>query len=733
MTTVEQYYALINSVPEDRRPAVEEGFRPFFNDTDALAIVVSLLKNLNPEQLEVAVHPFDGPPILVLGGAGSGKTATLTRRLAYLILRGVPPEGIFAVTFTRKAAREMAERTQQLFRNLCEIARPPYDVWLKEITDRVAEAWITTFHSAGLRLLREAPLGGKTNLQILGYGAYSRIIDEMERNNILTQLLKEMAIDEFRPEEIGGIISNAKGSFIYPEAFHHTVQKREEEIADLVYPRYQSLLESKGLLDFDDLIFKLYELFEKYPEILEHYQDRFQTLLIDEYQDTNMSQYLIGTLLAQKNRRIMVVGDDDQSIYAWRGAQTENMTRFISDYPEIRIVKLFRNYRSDTAILEAANNIWHDKPEQLRKVLLRSRPEADGAEPIRMVAAADEVAEGAYIAMEIHGAIQRGFEPHEIAILVRAHYLLGPVVESLETMGIPWAQAGALKSLSKPEVQGTIALIETAALLSRRLTAPGEWHPGDGEALFHALRSALLGPAMGCDPAIGDQLLQLGDIANLLMNDAERASQRAFIDPLLSYNLDRIAAFAREALVTPEIWMPTAILSRAVELFIPTTDQSDDNPGWRAVKRLHELAGLADLRRGRNPIDRVLKFTEEVHARAGLVADEGETTEKAPELAPAVQLMTLHAAKGLEFDIVFLACCEDGIIPIRRSKDTSPNEQDERDHEEKRLFYVGVSRAKRILHISRCKKRGGLNEAREMPPSPFLKLIPEHLTVPCEA
>ncbi len=718
------------------REIVNAGLTPFASDPDALAIVLNLVGRLNPEQLAVAVHPIDGPPILVLGGAGSGKTATLTRRLVYLVLAGIPPSSIFAVTFTRKAAREMAERTRGLIVSLQKVARPPYDAWLEEMQGRIAEAWITTFHSAGLGLLRDVPFDdGVPNLQRLGYGAWSRVIDETERNGILAELIDEFAGNQ-RPEEIAGLISNAKGSFIYPEGFHHSVRTRADEVASLVYPRYQAHLEQRGLLDFDDLIFRLYELFEKFPEILSHYQDRFQSLLIDEYQDTNLSQYLIGSLLAGRHRRIMAVGDDDQSIYGWRGADVTNITRFIADYPDIRIVKLVRNYRSDGTILAAANAIWKDKPEHLRKELIRSRPESDRGERIRLVACETELDEARYIALAASEALAGGQASHEIAVLVRAHHLLAPVGAALTGMGLPWVQSGVLKGLARPEVVGAIAFLETVTLAVRRVTAPAAWHIGDAEALAHALREALAGPGFAVRPETLPDLLQAPDMGALLVDAAERERLRRVFAHDLMIALDRVAAAVRESMVRGDLWTPSSLLNYTLALAPPPVLDDPDDPATRAVGRLRELALIADTTPGHDSIQRILNFTEDVRSRAGLGVELGESAPDADASgapaavggpAPGIQLMTLHAAKGLEFNIVFLPAIEDGILPQKPRENLPEAVRRAQADEEKRLFYVGVSRARQVLHLSHTRRRRTPYGERSSAPSPLLDLIPKDL------
>ncbi len=727
-TSIEDYFS---TLPDEKRDRMARRLELFMTDPDAFSVVHQLIAGLNPEQLEVVVHPVEGEPILVLGGAGSGKTATLTRRLVFLILSGVPADRIFAVTFTRKAAREMAERTREILHQLRARARPPYDAWLEAVALEVESAWITTFHSAGLRILRDSPDGVTSNLVRLGYGEHSRIVDEQERNVILSEILRDYESEEVRVEVIAGIVSNAKGAFVFPEGFHHTVKTRIDEIASLVYPRYQQVLERRGLLDFDDLIFKVYELFERHPEILDFYQEKFQSLLIDEYQDTNLSQYLIGMMLAKKHKRIMAVGDDDQSIYGWRGAEVTNLSRFLSDYPQVRIVKLVRNYRSDATILAAANAIWKDKPEELRKVLVCAKDGGtESTERVRVVAAETERDEADYIAGEAIRALDEGIPAREIAVLVRAHHLLGPIVNALEENGLPWAQAGSIKSLARPEVQGTIALMEVAALSARRISSRDAWHAGDSESLNHALEQALAGPAYACDASVVADLHQVPDPGSLVLDDAERDRCRRFFDRRLSYALDHVASFARQALLDASAWRPSVLLERALATAPPTAASDEADPAVRAIKRLRDLAAISDLRRVAVPAEGILLFTEEVNARAGIAPDEGDSTEADLHATPAIQLMTLHAAKGLEFDVVFLAAMEDGLIPVRRRETGESMPEEDRLAEEKRLFYVGVSRARRRLYLTRARRRAVGSGERECSPTPYLALIPEELTLP---
>ena len=730
LDVIEKFNQILNNIRPSERNLIERSLTPFVSNPDAFEIIVRLLEGLNSEQLEVVAYPFDGPPTLVLGGAGSGKTSTLTRRLAFLVLAGISPERIFAVTFTRKAAREMTERTRQLFYYLRDSASEPYRTWLNNISMELENAWITTFHSAGLRILRDDPFGIGVNLLLIGKGAHSRIINEEERNLILKNLVKSYGNEEVSVEEIGSLISNAKGAFVYPEGFHYIVRTRIEEIAALVYPEYQAELDRRSLLDFDDLIFKVYELFEKHPEILEHYQDRFQTLLIDEYQDINLSQYLIGMMLAKKHRKIMAVGDDDQSIYGWRGAEVTNLTRFMADYPDVRLTKLVRNYRSDATILKAANSIWKDKPEELRKVLICSK--ADGnrnSEPIRIISAENEDEEARFIATEIIDLLGQSFPLNEIALLVRSHYLLAPIVAVLEEFDIPWVQAGSIKSLARPEVLAIVSIMEVIALTARRISVPGEWHTGDLEAINHALMQAITSPSYNCPSELLEDLLQLPDPSSLLLDDTARAQSSQVFDKRLSYTIDHISSIVKSSMSNSSICRPTALFDYIFKLANPLDNDDTESPSWRALRRMRELAEIASVRRTNQPFESILQFTEETRARAGLLPDEGESTETDSNSKPAVQLMTLHAAKGLEFEVVFLSAMEDGIIPVRRRKDDRKTDDLEfRYGEEKRLFYVGVSRARKRLYITMSRKRKNEYLERESKPSPFIELIPSELT-----
>jgi DNA helicase-2/ATP-dependent DNA helicase PcrA len=757
---------LIASLPAPHRDSLTTTLEPFARDPDALEIVLDLLDGLNPEQLEVVIHPADGVPTLILGGAGSGKTATLTRRLVFLLLAGVPAEAIFAVTFTRKAADEMRLRTGRVVSALAARAPAPYGAWLSSLSTSLGDAWISTFHSSGLRILRERPDDSETNLERIGYGAHARVLDERARFSLMADLVRPSS--RARTDEIAAAISNAKGAFLYPESYAKDARDGfEAEIAD-VYAAYHRRMRERGLLDFDDLIFLCHELFTSFPERLAFYQDRFRSLLIDEYQDTNMAQYLFASRLAAGHRRIMAVGDDDQSIYGWRGADVANLARFLSDYGDCRVIRLVRNYRSDASILEAANAIWRTKPDHLRKTLIRERPNADRGEPVRVIEVADAEAEAGYIATEVAIAITGGTPPSEICVLARSHPLLDQTAAMLERASVPARRAGTLRRLASPAVITSLALLDLAALLGRRIastlgasrTDPAgapSWRPGDTESLHHALEESLSGPGFALPDEALAGLAAVPDTAALLLEETVRVAHSSRFDRRLANGVDEVARWANEALTDSSAWTPGALLDRAFEFLPPHVFESasDARNPRDELRDLARTFGRFDpTAPSATPAEKILAFTDEARARAGLVADAGEAIEEPEDessraevgVVPgsvaaglpaggrtpsggAVRLMTVHAAKGLEFELVFLAGASDGLLPIRHrdSKDEAAARASR--EEELRLFYVAVTRARVALHIIHSREREGARGPRSFEPSPFLKLIPRELTL----
>ncbi len=428
--------------------------------------MTDLLADLNPAQREAVTHP--GGPVLVLAGAGSGKTRVLTRRVAYLLEQGVAPHQILAITFTNKAAREMRERVEQL------------------VGAGARDMWIGTFHASCVRILRRDGYR-------IGYDRNFVILDEDDRRAVLREVLKERNLSETRypPNAVGAAISAAKNQLLDPEQFAARYRDFYRQQVAMVYAAYQQRLERNGAMDFDDLLMQAVRLLEEAPDVLAYYQRRFVHILVDEYQDTNHAQYRLLRLLAAGHRNLFVVGDPDQSVYRWRGADITNILRFEEDYPDARVVRLELNYRSTASILGAAQAvIEHNtqrKEKQLRSV------HGEGARVV-VFGAADEHDEAWFVAREMERLHAEGHEYGEMAVLYRTHAQSRVVEETLLRRGIPYRIVGGLKFYERKEVKDILAYLRLAVnpedriSLRRVINVPRR---GIGEATLARLEAYL--------------------------------------------------------------------------------------------------------------------------------------------------------------------------------------------------------------------------------------------------
>ncbi|PZN08763.1 MAG: DNA helicase PcrA [Bacillota bacterium] len=631
--------------------------------------MADLLADLNPAQREAVTHP--GGPVLVLAGAGSGKTRVLTRRVAYLLQQGVAPHQILAITFTNKAAREMRERVEQL------------------VGAQARDMWIGTFHASCVRILRR-------DGHRVGYDRNFVILDEDDRRTVLREVLKERNLSETRypPNAVGAMISAAKNQLLGPEAFaaRHRDFYRQQVAA--VYAAYQERLQKNGAMDFDDLLMQTVRLFEEAPDVLASYQRRFVHILVDEYQDTNHAQYRLLRLLAAGHRNLFVVGDPDQSVYRWRGADITNILRFEEDYPDARVVRLELNYRSTASILAAAQAvIEHNtqrKEKQLRSV------HGEGARVV-VFGAADEHDEAWFVAREMERLHDEGYEYGDMAVLYRTHAQSRVVEETLLRRGIPYRIVGGLKFYERKEVKDILAYLRLAVnpddriSLRRVINVPRR---GIGEATLARLEAHLDRAGVGLLDALAQaeaipgitrpQAAALAAFGEVIADLAALAQQRPAYD-VIAFALDRTGY--REML------------------------EQERTPDARTrLENLEELLSVArDFERQRGPGDAPLvDFLAEV----ALVSD----VDQLEEGARAVSLMTLHSAKGLEFDVVFITGMEEGVFPHSRSLD-DPQELEE----ERRLCYVGMTRARQRLYLCFTRQRTLFGATRRQVPSRFLE------------
>jgi DNA helicase-2/ATP-dependent DNA helicase PcrA len=642
----------------------------------------ALLEGLNPPQQEAVMH-VDGP-LLIFAGAGSGKTRVLTRRIAYLIAtKRVWPDRLLAVTFTNKAAKEMRARVESL------------------VGEGAGKMWVGTFHSTAVKILRrDAPR--------IGVVPSFAIFDEDDTRAALRRVLDDLKLDPKRYPI--GALSNAisaaknelKGPGDYPNRSYH------DEIVRRVYESYQELLRRSGGLDFDDLIMKLVELLETDTEALEKWRDRFRHVLVDEYQDTNRAQYVLVNLLAAEHRNVVVVGDDDQSIYRFRGADVRNILDFRKDYPDAHVVRLEQNYRSSQAILDAAYSVIRSNPERAEKKLWTDRA---GGEKVCATQAYNEVEEAEFVADEIERLRKtenRGYS--DFAVLYRTNAQSRSFEDVLARRRIPYRLVGGIRFWERREVKDVVAYLrfcfnpKDALSFSRIVSVPSR---KIGSVSVDALNAY----ARETD---ADLLSVLADPARV------PGLPRPSIEPLKKF---RVQLESLRAVMG--VLRPSDLLDHVIEVMNLRQHYLDGTPqGEARMENLNELRGLAESFDDRAPDQGLEDFLAEV----ALVSD----VDAYDENGEGATLITLHMVKGLEFPVVFMVGMEEGLLPHQRALD----EREENPSavgaatemaEERRLCYVGMTRAKDRLYLSCAFRRHLYGRSQPAFPSRFLTEIPQSM------
>ena len=643
----------------------------------------ALLARLNPPQQEAVTHG-DGP-LLIFAGAGSGKTRVLTARIAYLIAtHRVWPDRLLAVTFTNKAAREMRGRVESL------------------VGEAAQKMWVGTFHSTAVKILRR-------EAQRLGMASSFVIFDEDDTRAALKRVLEELRLDPKR-YPVGALshaISQAKNELKRPEDYPN--RSYADEITRRVYESYQELLRRSGGLDFDDLIMKLVELLSNDSEALAKWRDRFRHVLVDEYQDTNRAQYVLVNLLAQEHRNVAVVGDDDQSIYRFRGADIRNILDFRKDYPDAHVVHLEQNYRSSQAILDAAYSVIRTNPERAEKRLWTERA---GGEKVMATQAYNEIEEAEFVADEIERL--RRTEKHrgysDFAILYRTNAQSRSFEDVLARRRIPYRLVGGIRFWERREVKDVVAYLRfcfnprDALSFARIVSVPSR---KIGSVTVEAVNSF----ARESESDIATLLADPGRIPGVPKTAvAPLAGFRAQIESVRS---------------TMGVLRPSELLDHVVEVMELRRHYLDGTPqGEARMENLNELRGLAESFDDRDPTQGLEDFLAEV----ALVSD----VDAYDENGEGVTLITLHMVKGLEFPVVFMVGMEEGLLPHQRALD----EREENPSavgaatemaEERRLCYVGMTRAKDRLYLSCAFRRHLYGRSQPAFPSRFLTEIPQSL------
>ena len=631
------------------------------------------LNELNPEQKRAA-ETLEGP-VLILAGAGSGKTRALTYRVANLIDHGVPAWSILALTFTNKAAKEMKERVERLIGE-----------------EKAEEAWISTFHSTCARILRR-------DIEKIGYNRSFTIYDDDDQQRVLKEILKQLNIDDkFLPvREIRAKISDAKNRMLTPdEWFQKTFRDRRNSLIHDVMTEYEKRMKTLNALDFDDLLIKTLVLLADHPPVLEIYRRRFRYVMVDEYQDTNRTQYELLRLLTAESRNLCVVGDDDQSIYGWRGADIRNILEFENDFPDAAVIKLEQNYRSTGNILDAANQVIAHNEGRKDKTLWT---EHDAGEKISVYCAQDEREEAAWIVRQIQNLKNCGIGLGEMAVLYRTNAQSRIPEEVLMQAGIPYRVFGGQKFYERKEIKDILAYLRVIA------------NPADDISLARIINVPKRSIGDTTVAALSEEAARKGiPMFAVLAVPPEELGSRAKKSVTDFFQMMTMMSAMKETMEL-EDFVDTLIRMTGLEEQYRKEDTEESLSRIENIQEfrgsVHEFAMLGD-----NPT--LEGYLENV----SLVTD----LDRAEDRDGYVTLMTLHSAKGLEFDNVFIPGLEEGIFPSARSM-----EEDNRLEEERRLMYVGITRARRRLYLTRASERMLYNQYSHNPPSRFLDEIPARL------
>ena len=641
-----------------------------------------LLQGMNDRQAE-AVQSTEGP-LLIMAGAGSGKTRVLTHRIAYLIEeKMVNPWNILAITFTNKAAREMRERAIDL-------------------NPRTQDTLIATFHSMCVRILRR-------DADHIGYNRNFTIVDPGEQRTLMKRILKELNVDpkKFTERTILGTISNSKNDLVTAESYAKNANDLYTEIVAKAYKRYETELKRSESMDFDDLIMNTILLFDKNPDVLAYYQGKFQYIHVDEYQDTNHAQYQLVQLLAKRFKNLCVVGDADQSIFGWRGADMQNILDFEQDYPEAKVVLLEENYRSTKTILQAANEVINNNKKRRPKKLWTQN--ADG-ENIIYHRSGDEREEANFVAGQINHELQKNKRQYsDFAVLYRTNAQSRAIEEALLKSNIPYTMVGGTKFYSRKEIRDVVAYLNVIANVRDNISFErivNEPKRGVGPKALETLRDFAAQQNVSLLEASRDVTLsslkgkaasELFNLAHTLLNLADDVDQFT-ITELVEKVLDKTTY--KKALEVQTTSLEAQNRLENIEEFLTVTKSFDDKESENAVE-------------GETGLDKLSRFLNDL----SLVADTDSYDETSQ-----VTLMTLHAAKGLEFPVVFLVGMEEGVFPLSRQAE----DEDELE-EERRLAYVGITRAEEVLYVTNASSRMLFGRSSYNQPSRFLREIDDDL------
>lgn len=636
-----------------------------------------LLKGLNPEQKK-AVKTTEGP-LLIMAGAGSGKTRVLTHRIAYLMVeKQVHPQNILAITFTNKAAKEMKERIYKMMGGAAD------------------DLWISTFHSMCVRILRR-------DIDRIGFNRNFSILDPTDQLTVIKNVLKEKNIDpkKFDPRGILAAISSAKNELRSPEKYEKTASNYYEQIVSDVYSEYQKVLHKNHALDFDDLIMTTIQLFERVPEVLEYYQRKFQYIHVDEYQDTNRAQYVLVNLLASRFKNLCVVGDSDQSIYRWRGADIKNILYFEKDYPDATVIMLEQNYRSTKTILKAANEVIKNNENRKPKNLWTENEEGS---KIYYYQADTERTEAQFVAGKMKELVESGKRKYsDFAILYRTNAQSRVMEEVLLMSNINYTIVGGIKFYDRKEIKDILSYLRLIA------------NPNDDISFERVINV----PKRGIGAGSLEKIADFARIHDLSLFEALRSTDLIGLTP-------KIAAAAKEFRELIEGFTN-------MQDYMSVTELVEDVLEKTGYRKMLEQENTLEAQTRLENIDEFLSVTKNFEENnedksliafltdLALVADIDKLDEEEDQ-GDKVVLMTIHSAKGLEFPVVFMIGMEEGVFPHSRSL----MEEAEME-EERRLAYVGITRAEEELYLTNAQMRTLFGRTNMNLPSRFIKEIPEDL------
>ena len=634
---------------------------------------MELVQNMNENQLK-AILKTQGA-VMVIAGAGSGKTRVLTNRIAYLIAeKNVLESNILAITFTNKAAKEMKERIYSL------------------VGETSKYIWINTFHSMCVRILRQ-------HIDLLGYNKNFTILDTSEQKTIIKNIVKELNLseDSYQPNNILKIISNSKNSMISVNEMKAQARFGFMKNVAEIYEYYQKYLKKNSVLDFDDLMLKTIVLFEKHPEVLAIYQNKFEYIHVDEYQDTNVIQYKLIKMLSEVHKNICIVGDDDQSIYSWRGACSDNIINFEKDYEDVEVIFLDQNYRSNSTILDAANAVIKNNTDRKDKALWS---ENKGGDKITVYAATNDKDETDDIAKKILDLKAQDIDYKDIAILYRANYLSRSMENSCMAFGIPYKLIGSLKFLQRQEIRDLLAYMNVIVNRNDEFS----------------LRRIINVPKRGIGASSMAKIDNYAEQYGLSLFEALKNIDMIGVSKKIITNIHLLTQLIEKYSQTEQYSIEDLIVGIYKDSgYESMLKESADAYAESRIENISELVSSAKQFSSMN--DNLIDFISEM----SLTSDADDENED-----DSVVLSTVHAAKGLEYRVVFIMGLEENLFPSIRDAESSEDERNKME-EERRLAYVAITRAKEKLFMSYANRRMQFGSIKNNKRSRFLDEVPNKL------